>query len=204
MKACFGDEIAANDLKIIAMSDMHSVTNPVVTQLIRKKHINKNTVVILTGDMAGNGRSGAPGDENPYDSYVEILKHAHSLYFVQGNHDIYDPKALYELHNEDGTPCCVHNTVVQTPIGTIAGVNGIITPNADESRHKYTEKQYNSWISKFTKRKDIDIFLTHMPIRRENVFAKVHMYGHAHADKYYYTHNDSLCLNMDSRVIMFC
>lgn len=73
---------ASSDLKVIAMSDIHSITDKVITDLIRKKHINKNTIVITTGDMAGNGRSGAAGDDNPYDSYVKILKAAHSLYLV--------------------------------------------------------------------------------------------------------------------------
>jgi predicted phosphodiesterase len=198
LKRFFGDVPVE---KIIAMSDMHSITNNVIDTLVKKGNIDKKTIVICTGDMAGTGRLGAPGDANPYDSYVKILNACYLFYFVQGNHDIYDQR-VFSLINTDGTPCCVHNQIIKTPIGIISGVNGISSSNVDEMRHKYDSKKYNDWIDRHRKNTDIDIFLTHMPIKYE--FARIHMFGHAHNDKYYQQRGNSICLNMDSRVIMFC
>lgn len=199
MKAFFGTDT----YKVIAMSDIHSVTNMTVDELIKKNIINKTTVVITTGDMAGIGITGKDGDHNPYDDYVKILKAAYLFYFVQGNHDIYDAR-VFDLINSNGTPCCVHNKIVDTVIGKIAGVNGIIVPDHARcpDRHKYNKKEYNTWVNHL-KDKALDIFLTHMPPSETTLMAPIHMFGHCHAKKYYYHQGKSLCLNMDSRVIIF-
>lgn len=203
MKAFF-KEVDPVVNSVIAMSDIHSVTTKTIDSMIKKKVINKNVIVITTGDMAGTGKSGPAGDANPYDDYVKILKHCYRFYFVQGNHDIYD-KRVFELVNTDGVPCYVHNQVVQTPIGTIAGVSGIVVPDdkVDKSRHKYSNLDYSKWITNLKKQGNIDVMLTHMPPADDALFVPIHMFGHCHEKQYYYHRSDSLCLNMDSRVIKF-
>uniref|UniRef100_A0A6C0J5D4 Calcineurin-like phosphoesterase domain-containing protein n=1 Tax=viral metagenome TaxID=1070528 RepID=A0A6C0J5D4_9ZZZZ len=52
----------SHDIKrIVAMSDIHGTTSEVIMSLIKRKIIDKDTIVICTGDMGGtnqkNGRS---------------------------------------------------------------------------------------------------------------------------------------------------
>jgi len=188
------------ELSVVAMSDIHSMSVEYVTKLVKSKHINKNTIVIMTGDMAGTGRSGAAGDYDPYEMYQYVLPKCHLLYLVQGNHDIYNSK-VNDMVNTDGTHCCVDNSIVNTILGTIGGVNGIITEEANHERHKYTEKEYMKKYE-YVKRLNPDIMLTHQPVKDDMVFAKLHLFGHAHAKKHYYEHNGSTCVNMDSRILI--
>lgn len=200
LKACF-PKADSSVTKVIAMSDIHSVTSQVVDSLIKKGNIDSSTIVICTGDMAGNGRSGPSGDCNPYDDYVKILKAARAFYFVQGNHDIYDERAL-KLMNSDGTPCCVHGRAIKTPIGVISGLNGITNEVEIKERHKYTNDKYKNWVKQIRKMGPIDIFLTHQPFQ-DNPIAPLHLFGHAHAKKFYTYNGQSLMLNLDSRLVLF-
>lgn len=192
---------------IICMSDMHSVATEVVTDLIKKKYINNRTVVIMTGDMAGNGKSGRYGDENPYDLYTLVVQHALALYLVQGNHDIYDSR-INNLRNSNGSFCCVHKKIVKTPIGYISGLNGIPTDleHQNETRHMYDHETYNKWWKKIQsskKNKIIDLFLSHIPPADNMIFAPTHLSGHAYTDSYYKSYDNKHHLCLDSRVIIF-
>lgn len=204
MKAMFGDNVPEEITGVIAMSDIHSVTGMTIDSLIKKKTINKGTIVISTGDMAGTGKSGKDGDANPYDDYLKIIPAAHSFYLVQGNHDIYDER-IAELTNSDGSPCCVHGHTIQTPIGTIGGINGIVNPDnaVDHTRHKYSAKEYVREYRAYIDNPP-DIFLTHQPPDQHfKPFASIHMFGHCHWKDYHREENGCLLLNMDSRVIKF-
>eukprot|EP00049_Salpingoeca_infusionum_P018209 m.356207 g.356207 ORF g.356207 m.356207 type:complete len:250 (+) comp17472_c0_seq1:189-938(+) len=217
LAAFFGEEAATNAAavgvtKVIAMSDIHSLSEKVVAKLIMTSQIAKNTIVLMTGDMAGTGKRGPAGDANPFDMYMRVRDAAFALYFVQGNHDIEDPRAA-TLTNDDGSFCCVHNTVQHTVLGTIGGVNGIRVPGTDgiPARHKYPATRYEAWwanvqrlAAQASSSGQLDICLSHEPPANEELFAQRHLFGHAHApEKFFYKHADSECLNMDSRVFLF-
>lgn len=195
-------DISEPSCSVVAMSDIHSLSVEYVKALVKAKHINSNTVVIMTGDMAGTGGTGAAGDADPYPTYCYVLQHCLALYLVQGNHDIYNSE-VKQLKNADGTPCCVDDIVVTTPIGTIGGVNGIVNVTEDHARHKYLEYEYMKKYER-VRSQNPDIMLTHQPPRDDMIFAKLHLYGHAHAKKHYSEKgsSNSTCVNMDSRILI--
>lgn len=191
-------------LKLILMSDLHSATTDIITDLIRKKTIDNNTIVICTGDMAGNWKIG--GDADPYDDYTKIRDVAKSLYFVQGNHDIFNEKSK-QLKNSDGTFCNVEGILQQTPLGTITGLNGIETDNCrvEHSKHRYSSDLYERRLKYVLKMKP-DILLTHQPLGTERlekygIVPKYHLCGHYHVDDFFQRHSNHTMINLDSRII---
>lgn len=180
---------------IIITSDLHDKSKNIFTKLNQLNMLTPTTLLIMCGDMAGDGTKGSDGD--PYPVYKKLSEIVGELYFVQGNHDIYNNKS-FELCNKNGNPCCVDNICVDTIIGRIGGVNGIIGKN-NLSRHKYREEEYFSKISNILSQQP-DILLTHeAPEIIENTMTKhikhngnhklfemvngkikYHIYGHCH------------------------
>ena len=193
----------ANGVKrVIAMSDIHSMTPEVVDWLLATQRVTPQTIVITTGDMAGNGRLGEDGD--PLPQYTLLRDAALALYFVQGNHDALSPQAL-ALTNADGSRCCVDGVVVPTLLGTIGGVNGIVVSeeHVDASKHKLSQADYSAQYSHVLALNP-DIMLTHQPVEREDMGASIHLFGHDHcAVGYIDSDATTLRLNMDGRVFQF-
>eukprot|EP00040_Diaphanoeca_grandis_P008982 m.47113 g.47113 ORF g.47113 m.47113 type:complete len:234 (+) comp20419_c0_seq1:130-831(+) len=184
---------------VIAMSDMHTATATVIDMLIQKKKINKGTIVICTGDMAGIYQQKG-SDEDPIAEYRKLQQAALALYFVQGNHDVQNAETR-EMYNDDGTPCHVAGLVVETAVGSIGGVDGIIDDvKPDPSLHKYTTTEYMSMFKKVTARNP-QILLTHTPLASDVMHSsKIHLYGHAPVTPYAQITHDALSLNMDGRI----
>jgi predicted MPP superfamily phosphohydrolase len=191
--------------KLVIMSDLHSLTEFIIDDLIKKKIIDENTIVITLGDMSGESkRIGGNGD--PYESYKKILKHSNKFYFVQGNHDMFDNKFTL-LVNDDSTPCMADSILIDTPIGTIAGVNGIETDenNIDPNYHKYSSNEYNEKILKMLEFNP-DIFLSHQPITHidhSNYKTKYYMSGHYKIDPFIQIKNETVFINADNKIIIF-
>lgn len=117
--------------------------------------------------MVNQKKIGSNGD--PYNSYKKILENSNKFYFVQGNHDISDDK-FNLLLNDDLTPCAVDSIVVDTPIGKMAGINGIIDDNnIDYNYHKYSSTEYNKKLLNILELKP-DIILSHQPISGNRLF----------------------------------
>lgn len=190
--------------RLIIMSDIHSITPKVIDDLIKSKKIDKDTIVITTGDMAGNGKMG--GDADPYNDYLKINQHAGLFYFVQGNHDTYNPKCK-DLVNSDGTYCCVEGRLQNTPLGTISGVNGIetIEKKVNKDKHKYDSELYNKRL-RFTLKGKPDILLTHQPIEKDLLkkyhLPKYHIHGHNHFDNHFRI-EDYVMINLDNKIMEF-
>lgn len=186
--------------KVVCMSDMHSATSEVIDKLVKSKTIDKNTIVICTGDMAGNNKMG--GDADALPDYVRLRDAAQALYLVQGNHDIYNADVMH-LINDDGTWCCVDQRAVDTPLGRIAGVNGIMTDTRPTmERHKYPKIEYMKRL-KHTLALKPDILLTHTPLTDIPYNVPIHLFGHAHMDPYIDLSHNGLRLNMDGRIFLF-
>lgn len=191
--------------RIVAMSDIHGATTEVVHSLIHKrKIIDKDTIVICTGDMGGaDGKMG--GLLDPTKDYCAIKDACRAFYFVQGNHDL-DVSAVHNTWtNEDGTPCYLHRKVVDTAIGRIGGVSGIIVAKgkvAIERAHIYTEEDYDAMLQEVLQQKP-EILLTHTPLE-SNLGVSRHLFGHAHFEEYIGLGEDgSLSLNMDRRIFVW-
>jgi predicted MPP superfamily phosphohydrolase len=192
-----------NGHRLIIMSDMHTATGDVIDDLIKKKTINKNTIVITTGDMSGNGKMG--GDSDPYDDYVKIQQSAGYFYFVQGNHDILNEKCK-DIINDDGSFCMVDGRVVNSPLGTIGGINGIETDDSkvDHNIHKYSRKTYQKKLE-FALNTRPDILLTHQPIQKSRIkiLPKYHLCGHQPIEPYFVIDDDYTMINLDNKIMEF-
>lgn len=192
--------------RVVAMSDIHGATHEVVHSLIKRGLIDKDTVVICTGDMGGeNGNMGGVIDPTP--DYITLQETCAAFYFVQGNHDCDKMDMHRYWRNPDNTPCYVHRRVVQTTLGlgTIGGVSGIIAgpkgPNPDA--HIYDNDMYQGWLRSVMAKRP-DVLLTHTPLQHEQD-CRVHLYGHAHAWDGYARVDDRgrLRLNMDCRIFVW-
>ena len=184
-----------NGMRLILMSDLHSLTDFIIDDLIKKKKIDKNTIVISTGDMAGNNKIG--GDGSPYESYLKILKHCNKFDFVNGNHDIYNEKYI-DIKNDDNTNCMVDMIIVNTIIGKISGLNGIEVSDDMVNHHlyKYSSDEYNKKLN-IVYAMEPDIILTHQPLK--NIIKGINMCGHYHIDP----HIQSNQINMDNKILIF-
>jgi predicted MPP superfamily phosphohydrolase len=192
-----------NGHRLIIMSDMHTATSDVFDDMIKKKIIDKNTIVITTGDMSGNGKMG--GDSDPYDDYVKIQQNAKCFYFVQGNHDILNKKCE-ELVNDDGSHCMVDGRLVNSPLGTIGGINGIETNDSkvDHNKHKYSTKTYQKKLE-FALNSRPDILLTHQPINKNRltILPKYHLCGHQPIEPCFVINSDYTMINLDNKIMEF-
>ena len=190
--------------RLILMSDLHSLADFIIDDLIKKKKIDKNTIVISTGDMSGNNKIGGNGD--PYNTYKKILDNSGKFYFVQGNHDAHNDKC-YELKNNDDTPCLVNMIMINNPIGKIAGINGIEVDddNVNHNFHKYSNKEYNERLTKVLELEP-DIILSHQPITNINFDkynVKYYICGHYKIEPFIEIKNNISFINLDNKVLIF-
>lgn len=211
IKECFfyknNDFFQLNKIKLVLMSDLHSLTEYIIDDLIKKKIINSNTIVISTGDMSGNNKIGGNGD--PYNTYKKILTNTGKFYFVQGNHDIYNEKCI-ELKNNDNSSCMVDSIIVDTPIGKIAGINGISVDNNNEdyNYHKYSHKEYNEKLLKILEFNP-DIILSHQPIQEipginfQNYNVKYYISGHYKIEPFIQINTNFSFINIDNKILIF-
>lgn len=199
-----------NGNKLLIMSDIHSITPDVINDLIKKGNIDKNTIVISCGDMAGDGDVGGDGD--PYESYVKIKDNSFVFYFVQGNHDLYNKKCE-TLQNDDKTFCHVGGRIQKTVLGTITGVNGVpIDKNRDKRSHKKSYKidkeTYFKRVVNSLKRES-DIFLTHYPLSMDEIndmcenTPKWYLCGHYHEKEYFVITSLYSKINLDNKMMEF-
>lgn len=194
-----------NDIKLLLMSDLHTATTKIIDDLIKIKKICKNTIVISTGDMAGNGKIGGNGD--PYPDYLKIKNTAYSFYFVQGNHDIFNKKCR-DLQNDDGTFCHVEGKIQQTVIGSITGLNGITTFDCrvDKKKHRFSEELYEKRLEYVLNLKP-DILLTHQPLKKETLkkyyLPKIHLCGHYDINDFFQSDKDYTMINLDGKIMEF-
>lgn len=193
--------------RVVAMSDIHGATHEVVASLIKRGIIDKDTVVICTGDMGGaDGKMGGVLDPTP--DYLDLRKAAAAFYFVQGNHDA-DQTAVHRYwRNADRTPCYLHRRVVQTTLGlgTIGGVSGIIAgrKEPDPSCHIYEKPAYDGFLRSVMEKRP-EVLLTHTPLDGRDLDCRVHLFGHAHAHENHAVVDDQgrLKLNMDCRIFVW-
>lgn len=187
--------------RVVAMSDIHGATTESITKLIKRKLIDDETIVLCTGDMAGTGRVGS--NDDPFDDYVTLKNACRALYLVQGNHDVFNAGVM-TLMNRDGSPCCVHRQVIQTPLGRLGGINGIMVDDdkANKQLHKFTSSDYTKWLNQVLQQKP-DILLTHTPVKTPRS-VPLHLFGHDHFENYIdIVGPNCLKLNMDCRIFVF-
>lgn len=193
-------------MRVILMSDLHSLTEHIIDDLIKKKKIDKHTIVISTGDMAGNNKIGGNGD--PYPSYAKILKHAAKFYFVNGNHDIANTSNNSNLVNPDNTICAVgtFDKLQTTIFGGLTGVDGIAVNDEqiDNTLHKYSNIEYDAKLQAAYSLKP-DILLTHQPIQSINpaLCIKYYVCGHYHIDPHIQMFDTYAIINLDNKILIF-
>lgn len=162
------------------MSDMHGACSEVVQKFIRNGTIDKDTVVICTGDMGGaDGKLG--GLLDPTEQYQTIRAACKAFYFVQGNHDVNQGKIHRDWLNDDGTICYLHRRCVDTCLGRMGGVSGITIRDKekeDPECHKYLPETYERFLHKEVMQNRPSIVLTHMPPKK-SLGVKLHLFGHA-------------------------
>ncbi len=197
--------------KVILMSDLHSEALRTVQQLQNLVKL-KDYIVLSVGDMAGTSIAGV--DADPTQVYEFLAKEARAFYFVQGNHDIPDPNGREsQLTNADNSKCWISNgQIVNTPIGKIGGINGIIS----NKKHPYKLPENVFYgIVKSTLKQLPDIFLSHeTPQIPGNIgqyaFFKIiehytpliHIFGHCHHGKFHTLHDGTNFINADARVLI--
>lgn len=195
--------------RVSVMSDIHSASDAVVGDMIKKNIIDKTTVVISCGDMCG-GTSRLGEDDDPIETYCAIQEAAYAFYFVQGNHDAENSRAR-SMRNDDGTRCYVDRKIQHTVLGTIGGVSGIVsyTGIPKPEKHIYTEDVYQQRINKVLIGRP-DIFLTHQPeIDYDSAGYRphIHLCGH-HAEEEFMTSSkdgksEYVRINADNRILQF-
>jgi predicted phosphodiesterase len=201
---------------VIFMSDIHSHMASVLDYLLANYNLS-NYVVITLGDMYGDMYYGSDGDPTQY--YKILHEHAKALYIVQGNHDL-PPENISELlnlTNKDNSRCLLHNgKIIQTSIGRIGGVHGIIS----DKKHPYKMPE-NEYIKFLKNLSGVDILLTHdtpsivnsegkkligndaiTETIKKYVKPKIHVYGHCYHSPVNKNGN-VLYLNADSKVLIF-
>lgn len=214
------------DIPVIAMSDIHSQTTELFEMLDELVDLSK-FVVLAAGDMAGKCTLGTDGI--PTEDYIFMNQKAKEFYFVQGNHDLPDEKGLQsKLKNSNGILCNIKDgTTINTSIGKIGGVNGIISDK--EHPYKMSSDAYFKYLKKTLDFKP-RILLTHdtpsIPmyyekrsdengnklryIGNENIYnvvntfkPKIHFYGHCFHPSVHNLINGVNYINLDSRVVIF-
>jgi predicted phosphodiesterase len=181
--------------RIILTSDLHT-KGLEVFKLLNDQGYLKDTVVLCAGDMCGDGTKGTNMDAMPLYKFI-LSTNVSYLYFVQGNHDLFSNEQE-TLKNKDGSYCCLHNKSVESPVGLIGGINGIIGKD-DAIHHKYAENKYIKMLDKLNDQK-LDIIMTHDVPRKSNP-AKLHVYGHHHQKYVWFYVNKQLTCNVDARII---
>ena len=130
-----------------------------VHSLIKRRIVDRDTVVICTGDMGG----------------------------------------------ADGTPCYLHCRVVDTAIGRLGGVSGIVARpgrSPEPRAHIYAEDAYGRMLSRVLDQQPATL-LTHTPYALPTTVPR-HLFGHAHFDAYIgEDEGGGLLLNMDGRIFVW-
>jgi len=204
---------------LVAMSDMHSQCPEIVVML--NDLINLDQFVVLAcGDMAGDFVRGTDGNPTPEYQYLNDL--AKEFYFVQGNHDLPGKGGMEKkMRNRQGKLCNIQEvTVTESLVGTIAGVNGIISDRAHA--YKMPSDKYLGLLER-TLQKKPRILLTHdtpaIPayypngeryIGNMDIFniidkykPVIHFYGHCHHPTIHNKINGVNYINLDGRVLIF-
>ena len=214
------------NVPVIAMSDIHSQTTELFEMLDKFVDLSQ-FIVLAAGDMAGKCVLGTDGI--PTDDYIYMLKRAKEFYFVQGNHDLPDKMNVQDtLKNSSGIYCKIKNgTTINTTIGKIGGVNGIISDK--DHPYKMSSDAYFKYLKKALTLKP-RILLTHdtpsIPvyydkrfdekgnkmryIGNEEIFnvintlkPKIHFYGHCYHPSLHNFIGGVNYINLDGRVIVF-
>jgi len=203
----------------VIMSDIHAQTPELVKLLDEYLHLDK-FVMLTAGDMAGENIFGTDGDPTP--EYEFLNSRCKEFYFVQGNHDLpdYEHHKEQKLKNKLGKNAMIKNgTLVNTSIGKIAGIIGIIS-NKD---HPYKMPKYHFFkhLHKCLSRRP-RILMTHDTpsiyafyedgnryVGNEEIFKtvnkykpKIHIFGHCHHPEFYHEINGVHYINADARVII--
>jgi Icc-related predicted phosphoesterase len=214
------------DSPVIAMSDIHSQTTELFGMLDNLVDLSK-FVVLAAGDMAGKCTLGTDGV--PTNDYIFMNERAKEFYFVQGNHDLPDENNIQNtLKNGSGIHCNIKNgTTINTSIGKIGGVNGIISDK--EHPYKMSYDSYFKYLKKALQFKP-RILITHdtpsIPVYYEkrlddkgnklryignvdiyktidSLKPKIHFYGHCYHPTFHNLIGGVNYINLDSRVIIF-
>lgn len=208
------------DEPVIAMSDIHGQTPELV--VILDEFVNLNQFVVLTaGDMSGDNTRGTDGIPTP--EYQFLADRAKEFYFVQGNHDLPDKQNKQDtLKNKQDKRAGIRDgTVVNSLIGSIGGVNGIVSNKPHPYKmswgkyHKLLiqalgkrpnilmthdtpsiDKCYNNSTDRYVGSVEIfDIVSRYKP--------KIHFYGHCHHPTFHNLINGVNYINIDARVLIF-
>lgn len=214
------------DAPVIAMSDIHSQTEELFSMLDELVDLSQ-FVVLTAGDMAGKGTLGTDGV--PTNDYIFMNNRAKKFYFVQGNHDLPDENNIQNtLKNRCGTQCLIKNgTTINTEIGKIGGVNGIISDK--DHPYKMSSDSFFKYLKKALQHKP-RILITHdtpsIPvyydkrldkqgnklryIGNEDIFKtvdhakpRIHFYGHCYHPTLHNFIGGVNYINLDSRIIIF-
>ena len=183
-----------NKQRVIITSDLHAKA-PECFDILNDYDLLTDSIVICAGDMSGCGKKGDDADSVPL--YKSILNKADKLYFVQGNHDLYNPEEE-TLKNTDDTFCLLNeNNIVNTFMGNICGYSGIIATHHNKNVHKYDSDEYNNAIKNILKN-DVDILVTHDTPRHINCnyeHVGCHIFGHCHLRNAFYRKGETIFIN---------
>lgn len=214
------------DTPVIAMSDIHSQTTELNVMLDELVDLSQ-FVVLAAGDMAGDYIKGTDGI--PTSDYTYMSERCKEFYFVQGNHDLPDENnSQATLKNTNGVFCNIKNgTTINTSIGKIGGVNGIISDK--DHPYKMSSDMYFKYLTKALSFKP-RILITHetpsIPvyydkgvdengnkkryIGNEEIFNKVnkhkpkiHFYGHCFHPSFHNLIGGVNYINLDAKVLIF-
>lgn len=205
---------------VIAMSDIHSHTPELVVML--DEFVNLDQFVVLTaGDMAGEHIMGTDGI--PTTEYEYLSRRAKEFYFVQGNHDLPDHENKQDtIKNKQNQNAMIQNgTSVNSLIGTIGGMNGIISGKYHP--YKMSWGKYNKLLQKTLSKKSY-ILMTHDTPSINKFYEnstdryigsielfdlvdkwkpKIHLYGHCHHPTFHNLINGVNYINLDAKVLIF-
>lgn len=195
-------------LPVIAMSDIHAQTQLVIDKLDEKFYLEQ-FLVLTCGDMAGSLTMATDGD--PTDFYWQFLQKSLGFYFVQGNHDTPSKENIKILHESDNM--VKNGSSVNTPIGKISGVNGIISDKSHP--YKMSQDEYLKHLNKALSSKPY-ILMTHdtpaLPKLKgnEEIYKmaskykpKIYFYGHCHHKEFHHHINGTNYFNLDGRILVF-
>jgi Icc-related predicted phosphoesterase len=207
------------DHPLIAMSDMHSQTPELLVML--DEFVNLDKFVVLTaGDMSGAHIRGSDG--TPTLDYEFLAQRSREFYFVQGNHDRPDPDNKQNVikNKENKYSGIQDGTVITSLVGSIGGVNGIISNKSHP--YKMSGTKYQLHLKKVLSKRPY-ILMTHDTpsidkyyqdknryIGNLKIFEivdkykpKIHFYGHCHHPTIHNLINGVNYINLDARVLIF-